>query len=78
MVRRTGGLKDTVTDISEKNGFGICFNNATLTDIDISIQRGLQLFEDNKKMAAVKKLMMEKDHSWPASAKKYLDLYQSV
>ena len=78
MVRRTGGLKDTVTDISEKNGFGICFDHATLTDIDISIQRGLQLFEDNKKMAAIKKLMMEKDHSWPASAQKYLDLYQSI
>lgn len=77
MVRRTGGLRDTVTDISEKNGFGICFDHATLTDIDISIQRALQLFGDSKKMAAVKKIMMEKDHSWPASAQKYLDLYKS-
>lgn len=78
MVRRTGGLKDTVTDIDEKNGFGICFNHASLTDIDISVQRALQLFADKKKMTAIKKLMMEKDNSWPASAQKYLDLYQSV
>ena len=78
IVRRTGGLKDTVTDIDEKNGFGLCFNHATLTDIDISIQRALQLFPDKKKMTAIKKLIMEKDNSWPASAQKYLDLYQSV
>jgi starch synthase len=29
MVRRTGGLNDTVIDFGDKNGYGICFNNAT-------------------------------------------------
>ncbi len=78
IVRRTGGLRDTVPDIDEKNGFGLCFNHATLTDIDISVQRALQLFADKKKMIVIRKLMMEKDNSWPASAQKYLDLYKTT
>lgn len=78
MVRRTGGLKDTVIDIDEEGGFGLCFNHASLTDIDITVQRALELFDDKKQMKAIRKKMMEKNNSWTASAQKYLELYQSV
>ncbi len=78
VVRRTGGLRDTVKDIDEENGYGLCFDYASLTDIDISIQRALLLYDDKKKMKSIRKRMMEIDNSWVASAQQYLNLYTSV
>ncbi len=78
VVRRTGGLRDTVKDIDEENGFGLCFNHASLTDIDISIQRALELYDDKQKMETIRKRMMQIDNSWVASAQQYLNLYTSV
>ena len=78
VVRRTGGLKDTVIDIDEENGYGLCFDYASLIDIDISIQRALELYADKKKMKEIRKRMMEIDNSWVASAQQYLNLYTSV
>jgi starch synthase len=78
MVRRTGGLRDTVIDFEEQDGFGICFNYASYYDIDISIQRALQLFSDKNKMKNVIEKMMQIDNSWTASANKYIQLYNSV
>jgi starch synthase len=78
IVRRTGGLRDTVKDIDEEGGYGLCFNYASLYDIDISIQRALQLFSDKEKMDAVVKTMMEINNSWAASAQQYINLYEKV
>ncbi len=78
MVRRTGGLKDTVKDISEEKGYGLCFDYASLTDIDIAIQRAIELFDDKKKMKEIRKRMMEIDNSWKQSAEQYLKLYTSL
>jgi starch synthase len=78
VVRRTGGLSDTVKDIDEENGYGLCFDYASLIDIDISIQRALELYDNKKKMASIRKYMMQIDNSWIASAQQYLNLYTSV
>ncbi len=78
VVRRTGGLRDTVIDIDEENGYGLCFDYASLTDIDISIQRALELFDDKKKMLLIRKRMMQIDNSWVASAEQYVNLYKSI
>lgn len=78
VVRRTGGLKDTVIDYGEENGYGICFNNATIEDIVYSIGRGLELYKDKKKLAEVRKRMMEVNSSWETSAARYISLYESI
>jgi starch synthase len=75
IVRSTGGLKDTVVDFGEPNGFGICFNNASVWDITYSVHRGTELYEDKEKLTAIRRQMMEIDHSWESSAGQYLDLY---
>jgi starch synthase len=77
-VRRTGGLRDTVKDIDEENGYGLCCNHASLTDIDISIQRAIELYADKKKMKQIRKTMMEIDNSWTTSAQQYLNLYNEA
>ena len=78
VVRRTGGLKDTVIDFGEEGGYGICFNNATVDDIVYSIHRALNLYDDKKKMDEVRKRMMKINSSWETSAAKYIELYKSI
>ena len=39
VVRSTGGLKDTVIDYEDTDGYGICFNNASIEEIVYSISR---------------------------------------
>ncbi len=78
MVRSIGGLKDTVKDFEEKNGYGICFNNASYDDIAHSVRRAITLFENRKKLKEIRKLMMQLNNSWETSAQQYLDLYTSL
>lgn len=78
VVRRTGGLKDTVIDFGDEGGYGICFNNATVDDIVYSIHRALDLYIDKKKMEEIRKRMMNINSSWETSASKYIELYKSI
>ncbi len=78
VVRSIGGLKDTVIDFGEPGGFGIRFNQASVWDIVYSIHRAEELFADQEKMIEIRTQMMEIDNSWESSAKKYINLYQSI
>ena len=78
MVRRTGGLLDTVTDMGDPEGFGILFNHANIEDIDYSIGRAISVYEDKKQMKWMRKHMMEIDHSWENTVQQYINLYQSL
>jgi starch synthase len=75
VVRSTGGLKDTVIDVGEPNGYGIRFNYATVWDITYSIHRAVELYDDREKMKELVQQVMEIDNSWETSAGKYIDLY---
>jgi starch synthase len=77
IVRRTGGLKDTVKDFSEEGGFGICFNDASVGDICYSVHRAVELFGQKERMNQIKKQIMQIDHSWEKSAQIYINLYNS-
>ena len=78
IVRRTGGLKDTVVDYGDTDGYGVCFTHAAVGDITHAIYRSLILYDDKPKMAAVRKQIMELDFSWDRSAQQYIDVYTSV
>ena len=78
VVRRTGGLKDTVIDFGDEGGYGICFNYATVDDIVYSIHRATELYDDKKKLDELRKRMMQINNSWETSAQKYIDLYDSI
>lgn len=77
IVRRTGGLKDTVIDIGD-NGNGICHDQATVEDICSSITRAIQLYEDKRKLNALRKMGMDMDHSWSSVCKEYIEVYQLI
>ena len=79
MVRSTGGLKDTVRDFGDWQGFGIRFNNASVEDITYSIGRAVDLYYNKKDLYTwMRSYMMNIDHSWDASAAEYIKLYESL
>jgi len=77
IVRRTGGLRDTVIDIGD-NGFGICHDQCSTFDIIHSIQRAKTLYKDKRAFKKARKQIMQIDHSWNAAAAEYIELYESL
>lgn len=77
IVRRTGGLKDTVIDIGD-GGFGICHDQALVWDVCYSIKRAVQLYEDQDRFKKIQKKIIKIDHSWNRSAEEYIALYKSL
>lgn len=78
VVRSTGGLKDTVTDMGDPDGFGIRFNNATVEDLAYSIGRGVSVYQDQQHMAKMRNQMMQTDHSWESTVAEYRQVYQNL
>ena len=78
VVRNTGGLRDTVVDMGDFEGFGIRFNEASIHDIDYSIGRGVAVYQDKVHMEWMRKHMMQIDHSWESTVDQYKQVYLSL
>lgn len=78
LVRRTGGLIDTVVDMGEENGYGITFNDANVGDITHAVYRAVELYQENKTFHSLRRKIMELDFSWNHSAQQYIDLYKNL
>ena len=78
MVRRTGGLKDTVIDYGEEGGYGIVYNHASVGDVTEGVYRALQLYDDTELLSNTRRRMMQLDFSWDTSAKRYIEVYESL
>ena len=74
IVRRTGGLKDTVIDIGD-NGKGICHDQASIEDICHSIRRAVMLYKDKRSFKNIRKSVMNIDHSWERVCQEYIEMY---
>jgi len=77
IVRRTGGLQDTVVDFGD-DGNGICHNQASVGDICYSIQRAIHLYEDKELLNEIRKKGMNTDHSWEKASQEYIDMYNLI
>jgi starch synthase len=77
IVRRTGGLKDTVVDIGD-DGFGICHDQCTAWDITYSMERAKILYKDKTAFKNIRKQIMQIDHSWTKASSDYIELYKSL
>jgi len=75
IVRYTGGLKDTVADIST-GGSGLNFANATADDVVRAIKRALSIYHEKNVLKGLIINNMKFNFSWEESAKKYLHLYE--
>ena len=80
VVRKTGGLADTVQDYHEHNqqGNGFSFYDFTPYALYTSILRAVNLFHDADAWQRVQRRGMEGDFSWQASAEQYLQVYEHL
>jgi starch synthase len=78
MVRKTGGLKDTVRDVGETNGYGILYDQATVGEVTQAVYRAVSLYADPAMMKTVRQRMMAIDNSWEKAMGEYLNLYRSL
>lgn len=77
IVRRTGGLKDTVVDFGD-NGNGICHDQSSVGDICYSIQRAISLYKDKERLNKIRKIGMSTDHSWEKASQEYIEMYNLI
>lgn len=77
IVRRTGGLKDTVIDFGD-DGNGICHDQASIGDICYSIQRAVGLYQDKKYLNKIRQIGMSTDHSWGSVCQEYIEMYKLI
>jgi len=84
IVRRTGGLADTVFDVdhdqshaNQPNGF--VFEGIDEGSLNGALERAFQYYNEKPQlwMELISKLM-QIDNSWEKSAGEYIDLYNSV
>ncbi len=76
IIRRTGGLQDTIIDIGDENGVGICFNHTSVPDITHALSRAVRLVNNvNLKNEIIKRGML-RDHSWEEVSKQYIQWYK--
>jgi starch synthase len=80
IVRATGGLDDTIEDYTPAtgSGTGFKFKNYDSRELVRAVQRAVQAFTDETAWRKLMKTGMNKDFSWEASAKKYIQLYRSL
>jgi starch synthase len=89
VVRRTGGLADTVIDANamtlvegsaaEGSATGFVFEDGTADALAGALQRAASLYRDDPlAWQRVMRRAMTRDFSWTASARQYLDLYQHL
>jgi starch synthase len=80
VVRKTGGLADTVQDFDpiKNSGTGFVFEKFSSHTLLGAIVRALETFKYKKVWQELIKRAMLADFSWEASAKKYLELYKKA
>lgn len=78
IVRATGGLKDTVVDLTQAGGTGVVFEPYTVEALSAAVARALELYHQRATLEAVQQRGLTRDSSWVASAREYLKLYQSL
>ncbi len=78
LVRKTGGLADSVVDAKAASGTGFMFNEADATVLYRSILRAIEFYRNDKKFRRIQLNCMRRDVGWRVSAQRYLDLYRTI
>ncbi len=83
IVRKTGGLADTVIDETSKSAesiknTGIIFEKDSAVDLLKAIIRGLDIYSNKTIWEKMQLNAMRQDFSWKNSAMQYLDLYTRI
>lgn len=80
VVRRTGGLADTVIDIDAdpRKGYGFVFDQPGAKELLTAVDRGLGAYATRANWKKLVQRGMKLDFSWDHSARRYDQLYQQL
>ncbi len=80
VVRRTGGLADTITDYNRRSGTGngFVFDDYTGPALREAIGRALELWQDKVRWNTLMLKAMVLSYSWEIPAKKYVRMYKAA
>ena len=78
IVRTTGGLADTVIDISSGNGTGLRFDDFSIDALVGAFKRATLLYERKELLWELREKIIDLDYSWAKSAQKYADIYNKI
>ena len=79
VVRKTGGLSDTVKDFFDSDdGNGFLFEDYDSMALFNAVKKAVDLFHDKSVWSKIVRNAMESDFSWAKSAQKYIQLYESL
>jgi starch synthase len=83
IVRRTGGLADTVVEATPSNilsekATGFMFESASGRALLTSLQLALQFYKDRNLWERMMRTAMAVDFSWDRSAREYINLYEKA
>ncbi|RKX19473.1 MAG: glycogen synthase GlgA [Candidatus Zixiibacteriota bacterium] len=80
IVRKTGGLADTIIDFDENalTGTGFVFKEYSSAQLFKTIKRACQVYEKKRIWNKLVRQGMSIDFSWESSARKYLELYRKA
>jgi len=80
IVRKTGGLSDTVVDFNSSNAnpTGLMFENYSGAALLEQIHRAMVLYKKKEDLITLIRNGMKTDFSWQLSAKKYVELYKNI
>lgn len=80
IVRKTGGLADTVFDYHEfeQTGNGFSFEEATPQALYLTVKRAIDIYQDKEEWEKIMVRGMKADFSWDKSAKEYFNIYEQL
>lgn len=77
LVNHTGGLVDTVVDVSCGGG-GFVFNNYNSSDLLSAVERAQEAFRDKSRWQTVLEKVTKFNFSWEVAAAKYIEVYKEL
>jgi len=80
IVRKTGGLADTVKNYNPETGEGngFVFEDFNAHSLLFKIKEAIELYKDDEQWQQLFKNCMNSDNSWANSANKYDEIYQEL
>jgi starch synthase len=78
VVRRTGGLADSVIDASLPDGTGFVFDEATPAALYRTAVAAIDSYREQKSFRRIQLNGMRRDVGWRSSAQHYLELYRAI
>ena len=78
VIRETGGLRDSISDLGGEDGNGFTFKTYNAHDMLRSLRRAVDLYHNEAEWKKAVAHAMVCDFSWASSAKKYIEMYEKI